>query len=190
MFKNYLTVAIRNIARHKMYSFINIAGLAIGMACCGLILLYIQHELGYDTFHSKGNRIYRVVQETRDDQGNARFDMHVPSSFAIALKQNFPEVEETVRLSFYLPGAWSNYGDHAFSVNGFFDVDPDFLNMFDFDMIEGNRETALNDPFSAVISEKVAQQYFGSENPIGKTISIKHNRLPGDYNLTLSDYNF
>jgi putative ABC transport system permease protein len=99
MFRNYLTVAIRNIARHKVYSFINIAGLAIGMACCALILLYVQHELSYDDFHSKGDRIYRVLRETRGEDGHITFRVGISGPFAPALMNDFLEVENAVLLS-------------------------------------------------------------------------------------------
>ena len=114
MFSNYLTVAIRNIARYKVYSFTNIAGLAIGMACCALIVLYVQFELSYDTFHTKGDRIYRVLRETQDDDGRVVFSAGISGPFAPALVKQFPEVQDAVRVM-------SNIGSDAnlwFTYNG------------------------------------------------------------------------
>jgi len=99
MFRNYLIVALRNLRKHKTYSAINIAGLAIGMACCAIILLYVQHELNYDAFHSKGDRIYRVLQEVRDADGQVRFYASISGAFGKAVQDAFPEVEEVVRIS-------------------------------------------------------------------------------------------
>ena len=185
MFRNYLTVAIRNIARHKVYSFINIAGLAIGMACCALILLYVQHELSYDAFHAKGDRIYQMVRETRDEEGGIRFSKGISGPFAPALKANFPEVEHAVRVThgltrfvqsdneqFYHPGSQTRAAD------------PDFFRIFDFEFIRGDRDIALRDPYSVVIREDVAERYFGSEDPIGKVITFADGRFRGDHTVT------
>ena len=93
MFRNYLTVAVRNLLRHKAYSFINILGLGIGVACCALIMLYVQYELNYDGFHSKGDRIYRVLRETRGVDGSVIFRPGISGPFAPALMKDFPELE-------------------------------------------------------------------------------------------------
>ena len=177
MFRNYLIVAIRNIARHKVYSFINIAGLAIGMACCALILLYVQRELSYDTFHSKGDRISRVLQETRGGDGSVTFRPGISGPFAPALMKDFPEVENAVRLLWgEYQGTWTRYeGERVFHERRrWLLVEPDFFTMFDFPFVQGHPATALRDPGSMVISEAVANQYFGSENSIGKIITIEH----------------
>ena len=99
MLKNYLTIAIRNLARYKVYSFINIAGLAIGMACCALIMLYVQYELSYDDFHTKGDRIYRVLRETQNGDGSVTFRRGISGAFAPALMNDFHEVKNVIRLS-------------------------------------------------------------------------------------------
>ena len=176
MFKNYLTVAIRNIAQHKVYFFINIAGLAIGMACCALILLCVQHELSYDAFHAKGDRIYRVLRETRGGDGSVVFRPGISGPFAPALMKDFPEVENAVRLSGAV-GIWTRYeGERVFyERRRWLLAEPDFFTMFDFPFVQGDPATALRDPGSMVISEAVAKQYFGSENPIGKVITHDHS---------------
>jgi putative ABC transport system permease protein len=173
MLKNYITIAIRNLARHKVYSFINIAGLAIGMACCALIMLYVQHELRYDDFHSKGDRIYRVWREFLGDDGSVRFHPGVSGPLAPALMRDFPEVENAIRFiesPGARPGMWTRYeGKRQFyERRSWLFVESDFFTMFDFPFVKGDPKTALRDPSAMVISEAVAKQYFFSENPICK----------------------
>ena len=187
MFKNYLTIAIRNIARYKVYSFINIAGLAIGMACCALILLYVQHDLRYDAFHSKGDRIYRVLRETRGEDGSVTFRAGISGPFAPALMKDFPEVENAVRI-IGSPGLWTRYeGERLFHERRpWLLVESDFFTMFDFPFVKGDPATALRDPGSMVISEAAAQQYFGSENPIGKIITLELGGEFTNYELVVA----
>ncbi|MDP6041133.1 MAG: ABC transporter permease [Candidatus Latescibacteria bacterium] len=97
MFKNYLTIAIRNLSRHKAYTFINVIGLAIGLACSTLILLYLQHEFSYDRHHSKADRIYRVIAEFRQSNGNVIYPYGVQGPVAPALAEDFPEIERATR---------------------------------------------------------------------------------------------
>ncbi len=153
MFKNYLTIAIRNIARHKVYSFINIAGLAIGMACCALILLYVQHELSYDDFHTKGDRIYRVLRETRGGDGRVTFRAGISGPFAPALMNDFPEVENAVRLQ-VLPATWTRYeSERVFRERRrWLLVEPDFFTMFDFTFVQGDQKRAGRIPICDVDS--------------------------------------
>ncbi|MFT5369589.1 MAG: putative ABC transport system permease protein [Candidatus Latescibacterota bacterium] len=185
MLRNYLTIAIRNLSRFKVYAIINIAGLAIGMASCALILLYVQHELSYDRFHTKGDRMYRVLRETRDDNGNATFDQGISGPFAPTIKKDFQEIEEAVRLS-SLFSTWVKYNEKSYhhSFGNICFTDPNFLDVFDFTLIKGNRETALDEPFSMVMSEETAKQYFGNNDPIGKVISLESQTRPGDYTVT------
>ena len=185
MLRNYLTVAIRNLIRHKAYTFINIAGLAIGMASCALILLYIQHELSYDDFHSKGDRIYRVWRETQNEHGNTTFNPGISGPFAPALKKDFPEVEDVVRLG-AIDETYVKYGEkiHHHARGAIWLGDPTFLSVFDFPLVKGDRETALEEPFSMVMTHKTAQRYFGNKDPIGQVIPIESNTHPGDYTVT------
>jgi len=165
MFKNYLKTAFRNIKRHKGYSIINIAGLAIGMTCCILILLFIRYELSYDTFHKDARDIYRVAFEIPD-----RIDMNA-SSFGLlapALMQDFPEVRSVARIRRLESTVF--YKDHAFTEKNFFLADPEFFHVFTFPVISGDPEKALSEPFSVLITQKTAEKYFGDENPMGKTL--------------------
>ncbi len=166
MFKNYLKIALRNIRRHKGYSFINIAGLAIGMAACILILLWIQDELSYDRFHKNSVHLYRIFTEFTYANENWAV---TPIPLAPVLKEDFPEIVDAVR---YRPYSTSIEKDERkFNEKGAY-VDPSFLTTFDFPLRDGNANSTFTDPFSIVITEAMAEKYFGEENPIGKTLKI------------------
>jgi len=176
MFKNYIKITFRHIKRHKGYSFINIAGLAIGMTCCILILLYIQYELSYDKFHEDAQDIYRIAFEIPD-----RIDMNA-SSFGLlapALMQDFPEVQSAARIRRLESTVF--YKDHAFTEKNFFLADPRFFDVFTFPVISGDPENALSQPFSVMITQEMTEKYFGDEDPIGKTMLIDNKH---DYKIT------
>jgi len=170
MFKSYLKIAFRNIRRHKAYSFINIAGLTIGMTCVVLLLLWIQDELSYDKFHEKIDDIYLVAAHCKKEKD----ELQVPSVPGVGplLEELFPEVEESAR---FLAGYRTfilSYQDKTFSERRIFPAEPEVLEMFTFPLIEGDPKTALKDPYSLVLSERVAKKYFREENPIGKVITV------------------
>jgi putative ABC transport system permease protein len=166
MFKNYLKIALRNIIRHKGHSFINIAGLAIGMAVCILILLWVQHELSYDKFHEKADNIYRVIQERSPV---------TPTPLAPTLKKEIPEVIHATRYR-WVGSPLIKYGEKSFSDEKLYLVDPSFFDIFSFKFLKGDPASSLNNSFSAVLTEKTAQKYFGDEDPIGKFLLVD-NRL-------------
>lgn len=170
MFRSYLLTAIRNIKKHKGYSFINISGLAIGIACCLMIIMYIQDEFSYDKFHEKVERIYRV------DVGDVGEGVptNANSSFGVgpALAKDFADVEDFVRIrkmgrrvKIYI-----GYNEKKFYEEKFFFADSSFFNVFTFPLVEGDPATALKEPNSIVISESMAKKYFQNENPIGKQL--------------------
>ena len=180
MIKNYLTVAIRNLMRHKLYTSINVLGLAIGLACGILILLYIQQEFAIDRTHTLGDRIYKVIREQR---GSTQTSYTEGTSGALGpvLEETFPEVETTVRI-----WRWTisvQYGErkdrYLLAL-----VDDNFLDVFDFPLIKGNPETAFRTPYSVVITDAMAQHLFGDTDPMGKTVSIDSRSFPGEYTVT------
>ncbi len=179
MFKNNLVVAWRNIKRHKGYSFINISGLAIGMASCLLILMFINDELNYDAFNEKADRIYRVAGSF--SYGGRNFDIAVaPAPMAQALIDEFPEVDNAVR--FRQSGKYIfRYGEIAFRETRVSYVDPSFFDIFSIPLLEGNPDTALSDPNMLILSRKTAQKYFRNENPVGKTLRLNDRT---DYMVT------
>jgi putative ABC transport system permease protein len=170
MFKNYLKIAWRNIARHKGYSFINIFGLAAGIACCILIMVWVQNELSYDRFNTKANRIYRLYHDlTLNSQTRTAPVTSAP--LAPALRQSFPEVEGAVRLSSF-GDTVVKYGEKEFREDQVYLADDSIFAVFSFPMIQGDPKTALRAAYSTVINEKTARRYFGAENPLGKVLKF------------------
>ena len=173
MIKNYLTVAIRNIARNKTFSAINILGLAIGMACCILILLYVQDELSYDQHHKHADRIYRIATEA-DVAGTRTQAAITPFPMGPALVKDYPEVIDAVR--FYKGPepkiTVGNQDGHFFFEDGILFTDPNVFEVFNFSLSKGDPETAFLEPFSVVITEVVAQKYFGEQNPLSQILSF------------------
>ena len=175
MIKNYLKVAWRHLKQNKGLSFINIFGLAIGMAFAMLIGLWIQHESNFDTFHENGERLGIIRKNTLfNNEKNTQIGIPLPLYYE--LKSKYPEVKRVTRLDWNSPHSLM-VGNKKFNKRGTY-VDPDFLKMFSFPVVKGNVETALNDPNSIVLTESVATTLFGKENPIGKTV-----RIDNEYNV-------
>jgi putative ABC transport system permease protein len=169
MFKNYFKTAWRNLWKNKVYSAINIAGLAIGMAACILIMLFVFYEKSFDNFHTKN--IYRL-NEVQKFEGMVSSQKVALSMFPMGptLKNEFPEVKNFTRIIWNTKYQMTNNEKRIYLSQSFF-VDSSFLQIFDFKLLKGNRETALQKPNSAVITEATAEKLFGKENPIGKTIT-------------------
>ena len=172
MFANYLKVAIRNLMKHKVYSLINIVGLATGMACCILILLYVRHELSYDDFHEHADRIFRVSREWLNQDGTSSLHLgHVAPPIAPLLENDFPEIEHAVRLT----GGGRlliGYDGKYFEEGDFFFADPEIFDVFTIQFVKGDPKTALANPNNVVITEEIAAKYFGEEDPLNKTINV------------------
>ena len=172
MFRNYLTVAYRNLVRYKVYSAINITGLAIGIAFCILTFLYIRHEWSFDAFHEKADRIYRVYNKGEVGEGSDA-SAYMPGPLAPALAEAFPtQMQYVVRID--NTSRTLQYGDHASRERVIY-VDPGFWDIFSFSLIKGDPATALNSKDAIVISETVAQKFFGNTDPMGKTVSLIRN---------------
>ncbi|MBT5831787.1 MAG: FtsX-like permease family protein, partial [Candidatus Latescibacteria bacterium] len=176
------TVAIRNLARHKTYTFINVIGLAIGLTCSTLILLFLQHEFSYDRHHSKADRIYKVFQSQRLPSGDMSYYYGAQGPIAPAMAEEFPEVERATRFiqrrpSVGVEGKESLYGRVTVA-------DHEFFNIFDFPLIEGNAQTGLQQPFSAFVTQSFAQRLFGNEDAIGKTITLNSKIFDDVYTIT------
>ncbi len=167
MLKNYLKITWRNIRNNKIYSFINIMGLAVGMACCILILLWIRDELSFDKFHENYNDIYRTIPEFQGTKYSSN-----PLALARIFKEQYPEVRQTTR--FYQMFWLIKHGDKFYKERGAL-VDDDFLKMFTFPLIQGTPETAFASLDSIVLTERAAAKYFGHQDPIGKSLLINNN---------------
>lgn len=170
MIKNYLKIALRNLLKQKFYSGINILGLTLGITCCLLIFLFVQHELSYDQFHKKGNRIYRVLRETMMN-GELGHVPYTSGPYARALVNDFPQdIEAAVRV---MPtNALLTYQDKSFKEDKVVLADSNFFEIFSFPLLQGNPKTVLSEPNTLVLSEELAKKYFGDENPIGKLIKV------------------
>jgi len=170
MFRNYIIIAIRNILRNKLFSVINILGLALGMAATLLITEYIIHEFSYNKFHDDQEEIYRaIVQEEKD--GNIEYSEIFTSGLGESLLTEFPEVGSMVRLS--SPGSgYFSYNDINFYENNISYADSGFFEVLSFNLLSGDPKTALSEPRSVVLTESVVNKIFGDFNPLGEVIEL------------------
>ena len=170
MLKNYLKIALRNLRKQKGHAFINIAGLAVGMACCLLILLYVQHELSFDQYHHNKDRLYRLatrIQGAAFENGIAK----VNGPWGIALKKEVPEVEDAAR--FVIVGQiLVGKGDKRFYETEGLYTDSTALRVFNFPLLQGDAHTALVAPNTMAVTRDFAQKYFGEANPVGQTLTL------------------
>ena len=181
MLRNYFTIAIRNLMRYKVYSFINILGLAIGMAFCVLVLMLVQKETAFDRDFVKGERIYRVIRETRIDGGKRVFRAMNSGALAAALENDFPEVERAVRkLS---EGEWFCWENETFHAQVGL-VDGGILDVFDLGLVRGEKLSVLAAPFSAVVTQQAVERFFGGVDPVGQQVEIVRGNLKGLYRIT------
>ncbi|MBN2012950.1 ABC transporter permease [candidate division KSB1 bacterium] len=179
MLLNYLKITFRNLIKYRGYAFINIAGLAIGMACSFLILLWAIDEVSFDRFHENRNDIYRIITETNTGD-NQTASSNSPNALGPALHDQYPEVTTMARYMGGFSGWLIQRGDKSFTNDRWAAVDPSFFQMFSFPFLQGNPLTALNEKLSVVISDKMAQKYFGDENAIG------HILKKDDVDLTIT----
>ena len=172
MFKSYFLIALRNLKKQKAFSLINIAGMAVGMAGFALFALVAGVKLNADKFHENADRIYSVVQVVQSENKEEVHLAFTPGPIAEALRLEFPEIEDVVRV---YPGGRMTFkrGDESFFETDILFVDPAFLSMFSFKMAAGNPEVALSEPYSIVLSEAAAIKYFGDEDPMGKVLTIE-----------------
>lgn len=177
MLRNYLTIALRALRKHLGYSLINVAGLAVGLAGCILIALFVWDELSYDRFHEKADRIYRVVRQGED--------LNTSALLAPTMEDELPEVERAVRISpRWFDEVLVTRGNTSFYEEDFFFTDPAFFDVFSFPLIRGNPDTALERPFTVILTETMAQKYFGEANPLGQTLSIEGPYGVHDFTVT------
>ncbi|KAA5542840.1 ABC transporter permease [Adhaeribacter rhizoryzae] len=171
MFKNYLKIAFRNLWRNKTFSAINILGLAIGLATCLIISLFVVHELSYDQYHEKADRLVRVIFRASINGDKIKEAVVMPP-VAKTLQADYPEVQAATRIR---QGGepMVTYGDKAFKETSLAHVDANFFEVFTLPLLQGNPKTALVEPYTVVISRATAQKYFGASNPIGKVLNFK-----------------
>ncbi|QKZ12835.1 ABC transporter permease [Spirosoma sp. KUDC1026] len=181
MLSNYLKIAWRNLWRNKVFSAINILGLSAGIASCLLLFMYITHELSYDDFHQKADRLMRVTMEYSMD-GQVSNVAVTGTKVAPEFGRQFPEVEAAVRLINYRALVHRN-GRHVREKRFLF-ADSAFFSLFSFPLLKGDPQTALSGPNKVVLSKNTAQKYFGHANPLGKTMRISAGGEDHDYLVT------
>ncbi len=180
MLQSYLKIALRNIFKHKGYSLINILGLAIGMACCVLIMLFVQHELSYDRYHEHADNIYRLERDI-NFQGISGVYPVTAHPYGPALQSDFPEVIAATRI-------WPSETDyldqnHQYQRGYFIYADDNVFDVFSWKMVKGDPKTALTEPFAIVITESLAEKFFPGSDPMGKTLTMQWGN-DYDYKIT------
>ena len=168
MFKNYFKIALRNLIKNKLYTSINIFGLTLGLTSCLLIGLYVNNELSYDSFHDNANKIVRTTMEYKiSEEGN--FAATTGTKVGPELTRTFPEIKDYVRT--YIGSSTIKKDNNIFDESRLLYADPSFFEIFSFDLIQGDALTVLDAPNKIVLTASMAQKYFGTENPIQKTIT-------------------
>lgn len=171
MLKNYFKIALRNLLKHKVFSFINLFGLTVGLACCLLISIYIVDELSYDRYHANADRIYRVTRSFIDRDGSVNLHLgHVAPPFGPLIANDFPDVEEVTRM--LNSTVTLRYGDNLFTEENSFFAEENIFDVFTIPVLAGDPKTALTNPFTIMMSETAAKKYFGDEDPIGKELLV------------------
>ncbi|HEX2866730.1 MAG TPA: FtsX-like permease family protein [Ignavibacteriales bacterium] len=168
MLRNYILITLRNLKKYKVYSFINILGFSIALVPVVLALLYVAYEFSYDRYNAHFQRIYRVVDDTKEFFGSRQINPVLPNPLAKAMKNEFPEIELSARMS--VERGWITINKKQFSEENILMADPDFLKIFTFNFLQGNPANVLNDPHSICISESTARKYFGNQNPMGMSL--------------------
>lgn len=172
MLKSYITTTLRHLLRQRGYTAINVLGLSMGLACCFLMLLFVQHELRYDAFHENSERIYRVVSE-RNNNGVIQKNAFLASAYAHDLPEFFPEIEQVVRFRVNgTPVLRAN--DRVLRAASFAFADTNVFDVFDFELLRGNPETALTDPSAVLLTAQAARDLFGAADPIGQVITYNN----------------
>jgi putative ABC transport system permease protein len=181
MLKNYILISVRNLRKHLTYSLINIFGLGLGLATCLLLVTWIMHELSFDRFHRKAERIYRVSMEYSFGGQVAKPSVS-PTALLPAL-MTIPETETGVRV--YNPSKQSPYivrhENKVFEEQKFYFADSTFFDLFTFRLLHGDAKQVLTEPYAVILTASMAKKYFGNENPVGNSLSINNTR---DYKVT------
>lgn len=176
MFRNYLKIAFRNFKRNKGFSLINILGLAVGMAVSLMMLMYVISEISFENFHINKDRIYRIMLEWGTDQSKMVFSGSM-AALAPAMNTEFPEVEHAVRIRPDQDAIFLNDNDEETSEDNVFFSDPELFDIFSFELVQGEKSTALAEPFSLVLTESQAKKYFSNGNPMGQTLQYGDSPL-------------
>ncbi|HMG89481.1 MAG TPA: ABC transporter permease [Chryseolinea sp.] len=189
MLKSYFKIVIRSLIKGKTFSLINIAGLALGISCFTIIMVYVENELSYDRFHHNPENIVRVVKDFVNEDGSSIPDATTPPALARAIREELPEAEHVTR---FFPN-WGRrnlveYGEKRFYELNLLRIDSTFFNVFDFEFIHGSKENPFNGIHSIILTESTAKKYFGNENPVGKILNTNiNNKTPFLVSAVLKD---
>ena len=183
MLKNYIKIAFRNLFKQKLYSAINILGLAVGIACCVLIALYVNNEWSYDEFHSKADRTYRAWAEETTRSGREILNTATPIILGPTIRDNIPEVEHVTYVYRFSNLARTDQNPNPLNEQVLV-VNDDFFDIFDFEILNGNPGSLFNSPSSIVISEATAKRFFGSADPMLQVLSIRVGESYKDFTVT------
>ncbi len=181
MLSNYIKVALRNLLKHQVFSIINIFGLAFGLCCALLIALWVHDEYSFDKFHTRKERIFLIVAEIPSNMGS-NFWNNTPGPLADVLKKDFAGIERTVRVTHASTNLFK-YGDERIEERGIY-ADPEILEVFDFPLVQGSREKALNDPHSLLLTEEFAHRIFGETEPLGQVVTVGDMEYFTEYTVT------
>ena len=174
MLKNYIKIAWRNIWKNKIFSAINIGGLAVGMASAILILIWIENELSYDRFHENGKNIYKLYNRDTFDGENWAWG-NTPKILGKTIKEDYPEVSHVARVDTN-EDLWLKVGNKKFKTTGII-TDVDFLQMFSFPLYDGDESSILKDPSGIVITQKLAKKLFDDNDAMGETIQVEQSHI-------------
>ena len=180
MFRNFIKVAFRNITRHKVFSWINIIGLSVGLACSILIAMFVLDELSYDRFHERSDDIYRIALRGTF-QGDKLNGVSTGAPVGNIFEEEIPEIKNSVRLvNYYSDGATIKIRNNSFKEEDLFYTDSTFFDIFSFDLIKGDKSSILTTPYTIVLTESMAEKYFGTTNVVGKSLEIDNE----EYTIT------
>ena len=180
MLKNYLKIAVRNLLRYKVYSFLNISGLSVGLASFTLIMLFVWNELSYDRHFTKSDKIFRIYSEINTTNGK-QVTAQTPPGWARYLSTDYPEIMNVVRIK--PPNQWWKvvYENRVFYEKGWAFVDSTAIDIFDINLKKGDPLSVLSEPYQVILSEQTADKYFGKDEPVGKSF-----RLDNAYDFTVT----
>ncbi|HUF11309.1 MAG TPA: ABC transporter permease [Rhodothermales bacterium] len=170
MLRNYVTLAIRNLRKHAAYTFINVIGLTLGIACCLLILIFVKGELGFDRFHENASRLYRLDKVVTPRTGSIERDVITSGPMGPALAADYPEVEQAVRVLPWFDDVLTTHGETSIKLSNTVFADSNFFDVFSFGLLRGDPSTALAAPLSIVLSEETAHTFFGEDDPVGRRL--------------------
>ena len=172
MLKNYFKIAFRNLKRHKLYSFINILSLTVGITCCILISLYVKQELSYDSYFQNAGNIYRITTTHISERGTY-VDVETPMPLSNDLRNRYPGIGKSSRI-FFAGNELVSHNEKSFIQPNVAFADSAFFEIFSFKILKGNPAHLLDAPHSCVLTKSIAEKYFGNKNPVGKVLKLEN----------------